>query len=576
MPTQTTSFAAGLCLSLMVSGVLTQLGDIVAALEQPVRHTRSLCAGEQQYVDMRKQVVLESLSRLDINCTEDSVPHIAMLASGGGQRAAVSLVGSLSQMEKDGLLNSLLYLGAVSGSTWSMASLYNDPEWSSNMDRAESRLSGEKVELDEALRWLNKRAKEDFFSLTDIWGVLTSAGIMKQIDERHLSDEADRNASNPYPIYNALEKNCYSDGAIEGQWFEISPHEAGFTELDLFVDTSLLDSKFQMGNLVEKKPEMDMVELQGIFGCALAYEEVVVDLIAPWLNVDDSKIAAAQDYLRVCNSLDKLIALTRLTVKDPASFSQLDMLQKTLRDKVSENKSALLESKSIQEKTDYFQQWSLDLGDTVTSWSESLEEGAFKLHVSALTKQVIPLILKWEWGSTGNFLYQYQDSSVPACLSKERIQLLDAGLLINVAYPPFLGKKRDIDLMIVPEYSAGDMFETLTLARDYAAKVKKPFPAIDERILEDKDWPKDCYVFDGKEDEPTIVYMPLFNRQNCNDANEFKAQMDKFSTFQGPFSEEMIQSLLAVAKTNMVNNRETLLREINKATLRRQNKRKSA
>ena len=57
--------------------------------------------------------------------------------------------------------------------------------------------------------------------------------------------------------------------------------------------------------------------------------------------------------------------------------------------------------------------------------------------------------------------------------------------------------------------------QTLTLARDYAAAVNKPFPEIDEKILEERDWPKDCYVFEGKDKEPTIVYMPLFNRNNC-------------------------------------------------------------
>ncbi len=57
--------------------------------------------------------------------------------------------------------------------------------------------------------------------------------------------------------------------------------------------------------------------------------------------------------------------------------------------------------------------------------------------------------------------------------------------------------------------------QTLILAREYAAAVKKPFPEIDDEILQERDWPKDCYVFEGKEQQPTIVYMPLFNRQNC-------------------------------------------------------------
>lgn len=42
---------------------------------------------------------------------------------------------------------------------------------------------------------------------------------------------------------------------------------------------------------------------------------------------------------------------------------------------------------------------------------------------------------------------------------EETIHLIDAGLLVNVPYPSFLGDRRDIDLIIAPEYSAGDMFE---------------------------------------------------------------------------------------------------------------------
>lgn len=58
-------------------------------------------------------------------------------------------------------------------------------------------------------------------------------------------------------------------------------------------------------------------------------------------------------------------------------------------------------------------------------------------------------------------------------------------------------------------------FQTLTLAKKYALDKGKPFPEIDDQIMKEKDWPKDCYVFEGKEKEPTIVYMPLFNRANC-------------------------------------------------------------
>lgn len=65
-----------------------------------------------------------------------------------------------------------------------MSSLYSDPQWSTNMDRAVSKLFGPGVELEQALAWLDERAKDELFSLSDILGVLTSAGLMKQVPEQ--------------------------------------------------------------------------------------------------------------------------------------------------------------------------------------------------------------------------------------------------------------------------------------------------------------------------------------------------------------------------------------------------------
>ena len=48
--------------------------------------------------------------------------------------------------------------------------------------------------------------------------------------------------------------------------------------------------------------------------------------------------------------------------------------------------------------------------------------------------------------------------------------------------------------------------------------------------------------------------------------------MEEFRAFQLPFSETKIKFVLETAEANMKNNKETLLREINKAVLRRENK----
>lgn len=57
--------------------------------------------------------------------------------------------------------------------------------------------------------------------------------------------------------------------------------------------------------------------------------------------------------------------------------------------------------------------------------------------------------------------------------------------------------------------------QNLILTRNYTAALQKPFTPIDDSILQDRDWPKDCYVLEGGDQGPTIVYLPLFNRRNC-------------------------------------------------------------
>ncbi len=47
-------------------------------------------------------------------------------------------------------------------------------------------------------------------------------------------------------------------------WFEISPHEAGYSHTGVFVETSSFGSQFDNGCKIKNQPEMDMLYLQGI------------------------------------------------------------------------------------------------------------------------------------------------------------------------------------------------------------------------------------------------------------------------------------------------------------------------
>ncbi|XP_056111061.1 cytosolic phospholipase A2 gamma-like [Rhinichthys klamathensis goyatoka] len=249
------------------------------SLESDVRIEHSLNKKEEEFVARRRNDVLQSLNELGIHCSEGEVPNIALLGSGGGARAMVGLLGSLDQLQKTGLLDCVLYLSGVSGSTWCMASLYQEPDWSTKLetvkDKIVQRLSGPAVSWRDAFAKLKKYYYEnDLFSLTDVWAVIIVTTCVKEINEHTLSDQRDRH-KDPFPIYTAIDKQCKKK-EDEDPWFEFTPYEAGYSLTGAFVETSDFGSKFENGRKIKNQPEIkdppeiDMLYLQALCGSALA------------------------------------------------------------------------------------------------------------------------------------------------------------------------------------------------------------------------------------------------------------------------------------------------------------------
>uniref|UniRef100_A0A8C8ENH5 PLA2c domain-containing protein n=1 Tax=Oncorhynchus tshawytscha TaxID=74940 RepID=A0A8C8ENH5_ONCTS len=374
---------------------------------QTVRLSHSINDEEIKYVKERKTLIKKWLKGQGIDCELD-VPNIALLGSGGGERAAVGMLGSLHQLGQDNLLGSLLYMCGVSGTTWCMSSLYSDPDWSLNKrcDEVIKKLKGPTVDLSKIVEWLKSRkGLNQEFNLTDFWGAFTASYYMKEVSVcSALYRERVSFQTKPMSVH-----FCNLHLLSVGVWFEMTPHESGFSGLGAFVPTSCLGSQFDGGTLREKRKEMDMVLLQGICGSAIAdgqrnnaeVVQIIWDLLGGKLQ--RSMLASLQDY---------------------------------------------------------------------------------------------------------NFL--------STMVSKEKIHLVDAGLKINSPYPPVLRTSRKVDLIISLDFSAGDPFETVFSAKQYADELKLPFPSVKESVREEKDHPQDCYVFEGRHpEEPTVMHMPLFNLQNC-------------------------------------------------------------
>ncbi len=97
------------------------LNNPYAQEKASVRFGNNLSEGELDYLVNRKPKVHAALEKaLDISLEGAYVPTIAMVCSGGGYRAMLGTIGSLSGLKRIGLLDTVTYISSLSGSTWAL------------------------------------------------------------------------------------------------------------------------------------------------------------------------------------------------------------------------------------------------------------------------------------------------------------------------------------------------------------------------------------------------------------------------------------------------------------------------
>ncbi|XP_062994080.1 cytosolic phospholipase A2 gamma-like isoform X1 [Elgaria multicarinata webbii] len=564
-------------------------------VKSEVQILKTLSKDEQTATATRKEEVKKGLAKLGIQCDVDKIPNIAVLGSGGGLRAMIALYGTLSELKKCNLLDCIMYLFGVSGSTWCMSSIYKDEDWADKIEILEKHQREKLVQG----RWDFVKAKKtalvasrnEHYSLTDFWAYFIVYKMLKELDETKLSEQKKscENGKNPYPIYAAVDKHTYS-GNHAGSWFEFTPHDAGAPgtagnpATTANIDINHLGSEFKNGKLDEEKKERDVCYLQGLWGSALASEQeikkAIIGALLDFLKKDRESYFSSKSEDLGFKSLNLLswayqyvleLQLCALDVSATSAERFFDLLENLL--KIHRT------SKSYKVLREMRQNWSC--ADTKTR-----EEGCKNLW-DALNKDFgvpeeiyipdIPFsplqgikdwirhvhktnvnILTWTWGTTSNFLHNCPGVVVPELKTKEVVSLIDAGLAINTAYPLVLHPERHVKLILSFDFSAGDPFETVKKAAEYFKTRGIKFPKIDESQLQDKDNPSNCYIFRG--DDLTVMHFPLFNTVNCQD--KIAEYHKTFSTFKLSYSDAEIEKLLNAAKMNVATVKERVLEEI--------------
>ncbi|XP_045863234.1 cytosolic phospholipase A2 zeta isoform X2 [Meles meles] len=487
-----------------------------------------LCDGEQEFLDKRKPIVSKALQQvLGLSEAPDSgqVPVVAVLGSGGGTRAMSSLYGSLAGLQELGLLDTVTYLSGVSGSTWCISTLYQDPAWSQvalqgPIERAQARVCSSKMGAmsPERLQYYAQElasleGRGHCISLIDLWGLLIEYFLYQAENPARLSDqqEAVSQGQNPYPIYASINVRTNISGEDFAEWCEFTPYEVGFPKYGAYVPTELFGSEFFMGRLLQPRQE--------------------------------PRICYLQDDCQKFQLHDPTCLRTRLfTPQGPFSQAMLDIF--TSRFTSAENSNF---TRGLCLHKDYV------IGQEFTAWKAT--------HPDAFPNQLTPM--------------------------RDCLCLVDGGFAINSPFPLNLLPQRAVDLILSFDYSLEAPFEVLQMTEKYCLDRGIPFPRI-EVLPEDLEEPRECYLFTKAEDprSPIVLHFPLVNRTFCThlapgmerQTAEEKACGDfvingsdtPYGMMNFTYEPEEFERLVALSRYNVLNNAETLRHALRLALEQRQ------
>ncbi|XP_060031039.1 cytosolic phospholipase A2 epsilon [Erinaceus europaeus] len=522
-----------------------------------VRLGFTLCEAEQEFLWKRKVVVAEALKevlQLEEVLQEDEVPLIAIMATGGGTRSMTAMYGHLLGLQKLNMLNCASYITGLSGATWTMATLYSDPEWScKNLEPAvlEARRHVVKDKMpalfpDQLLKFreeLRQRSQEGYkITFTDFWGLLIEACLGDKRNECKLSQQQEAlcRGQNPLPIY--LTINVKDDVSNQDfrEWCEFTPYEVGLQKYGAYIPSELFGSEFFMGRLMKRIPESRISYMLGLWSSIFS-----LNLLDAW-NLSHTSEEFFHRWTRESvHDIEDEPLLPEIpqcdanvpdtTVVIPGSWlSNTFRNILTHRSFVSEFHNFLL---GLQLHNDYLQ------NSQFSTWKDTVLDG---------------------------FPNQLTESENHLCL-------LDTAFFINSSYPPLLRPERKVDLIIHLNYSAGSQTKPMKQTCEYCITQKIPFPKY--KLEGEEDSLKECYLMENSQEPeaPIVMFFPLIN----DTFQKYKApgverspeelelgQVDIYSpktpyaTKELTYTEAAFDKLVKLSEYNILNNKDRLLQAL--------------
>uniref|UniRef100_A0A8C3QR65 Phospholipase A2 n=1 Tax=Cyanoderma ruficeps TaxID=181631 RepID=A0A8C3QR65_9PASS len=519
-----------------------------------VRLGYDLCQGEQEFLHKRKRVVAGALKRvlhLERDLHGHEVPVIAVMATGGGLRAMSAMFGHLLALQKLNLLDCVTYLTGASGSTWTLADLYEHADWSQKSLEGPLKAVKEQVtkcklnlmsmdHLKYYHKELAERAKAGHVSsFTTLWSLVQEMFLHGKPRKYKLTDQrkALEHGQNPLPFYAVLNVKEEKFGTFKfREWTDFSPYEVAIPKYGVSIPSEYFDSEFFMGRRVKKLPESRICYLEGL-----------------WTNI----------FTR--NLLDGLYWSSN--------------------------------------SNEFWERWSQDMEDiTVIEPPSCLSGKLYEMFQDIMSKR--PLL-----GKSHNFLrglefhkdYIHQKKFIewkdtvldgfPNNLTplQKYLCLIDVGYFINTSGAALFKPERNVDVIISLDYGLGNVFKQLEMTYKYCKIQNIPFPKVELSPEEEKN-PKECYIFADAEDPraPIVIHFPLVNdtfkefkepgvKRHHSEMEEGKVNLENscspYYLIRLIYSSENFDKLVNLSKYNILNNKDLLLQAIRCAVERRRSRR---
>ncbi|KAM9848230.1 cytosolic phospholipase A2 beta isoform 2-T2 [Aulostomus maculatus] len=518
---------------------------------------------EKAYLEKRKPIVgqtLQKLLGLKSPLTPEQVPTVAVVASGGGSRAMTGMLGSMKALKDIGVTDSLSYITGVSGSTWAMSLLYQNPNWSQQdfdpiMSEAKEKMTKSVLGVfsSENLQYyreeMAKKGDDGFIvSLIDMLGLVIEQIIFGKKMTSTLSEQQStvNEGQNPLPIYTAVNMKEGIQGCeSEAEWCEFTPYEVGIQKYGAYVQAEDFGSQFFLGHLIKKLPEVRISYLLGIWSSIFSinltqmWQLVTGNLPSwtPWLGPDVSNIevdtepSTLDTYL--INPISGVTSILTNFFKGRPVIAKIYNFMHGL-----------------------YLHWNYNKNSNFKAWKGT--------HPDAFPNTMTP-----------------RDST---------LYLVDSGHHINIGCVPILRPERDVDLIISLSYSWDpNVLSVLEKTAAYCEDHEIPFPRVDFTSLA-KEPQKEFYIFQDKENPkaPIVVHLPLLNDTykhfkqpgvKRETEEEVKAGMVDVSSRQSPYTTSNItyspddfDNLVHLTSYNVLNNKDNIFDALGRALVKKASK----